>query len=198
MRLSILFSKSTRQCWFLVPIFAPFLGSIIGVIVYQLMVGWHVEGEARDKNNKAREESLKLNDVTSKEWSAWIPSALRTINPHKLSAYESLGSVNMSCTTQDSLFCFRADSDCLAGHQMDFKCWTFLDFKLVLIVPSNIVVIHFFFITMILFFFFTSSRREKGVSSATRIILIHCFEKLVTMLCSSSSSSSTKNRCNNT
>ncbi|XDV13782.1 hypothetical protein PO909_002118 [Leuciscus waleckii] len=58
---------TTRQCWFLVPIFAPFLGSIIGVIVYQLMVGWHVEGEARDKKDKAREESLKLNDVTSKD-----------------------------------------------------------------------------------------------------------------------------------
>ncbi|KAK7173480.1 hypothetical protein R3I93_003334 [Phoxinus phoxinus] len=58
---------TTRQCWFLVPIFAPFIGSIIGVIVYQLMVGWHVEGEARDKKNRATEESLKLNDVTSKE-----------------------------------------------------------------------------------------------------------------------------------
>nr|ATX74158.1 aqp3 [Gobiocypris rarus] len=58
---------TVRQCWFLVPIFAPFLGSIIGVLVYQLMVGWHVEGEAREKKNKAREESLKLNDVTSKE-----------------------------------------------------------------------------------------------------------------------------------
>lgn len=61
---------TTRQCWFLVPIFAPFLGSIIGVIVYQLMVGWHVEGEVRDKKNKANEESLKLNDVTSKDGSA--------------------------------------------------------------------------------------------------------------------------------
>ncbi|KAK2911795.1 hypothetical protein QQF64_027641 [Cirrhinus molitorella] len=58
---------TTRQCWFLVPVFAPFLGSIIGVIVYQMMVGWHVEGEVRDKKNKATEESLKLNDVTTKE-----------------------------------------------------------------------------------------------------------------------------------
>ncbi|XP_016332225.1 aquaporin-3-like [Sinocyclocheilus anshuiensis] len=58
---------TTRQCWFLVPIFAPFLGSIIGVLVYQLMVGWHVEGEVRDNKNKAKEESLKLNDVTSKD-----------------------------------------------------------------------------------------------------------------------------------
>ncbi|XP_052411317.1 aquaporin-3-like [Carassius gibelio] len=58
---------TNRQCWFLVPFFAPFLGSIIGVIVYQLMVGWHVEGEVRDNKNKAKEESLKLNDVSSKE-----------------------------------------------------------------------------------------------------------------------------------
>ncbi|XP_051518079.1 aquaporin-3-like [Myxocyprinus asiaticus] len=61
---------TARECWFLVPIFAPFLGSIIGVILYQLMVGWHVEGEARDKRNKAMEESIKLNDVTSKDGSA--------------------------------------------------------------------------------------------------------------------------------
>nr|BAB83082.1 aquaporin 3 [Pseudaspius hakonensis] len=57
---------TTRQCWFLVPFFAPFLGSIIGVIVYQLMVGWYLEAEARDKTNKDMEESLKLNDVTGK------------------------------------------------------------------------------------------------------------------------------------
>ncbi|XP_051971393.1 aquaporin-3a [Xyrauchen texanus] len=57
---------TARECWFLVPIFAPFLGSIIGVIVYQLMVGWHTEGEANDKKNKDMEESLKLNDVSSK------------------------------------------------------------------------------------------------------------------------------------
>ncbi|XP_051968273.1 aquaporin-3-like [Xyrauchen texanus] len=61
---------TARECWFLVPIFAPFLGSTIGVIVYQLMVGWHVEGETRDKSNKAMEESIKLNDVTSKDGSA--------------------------------------------------------------------------------------------------------------------------------
>ncbi|KAL0192988.1 hypothetical protein M9458_011284, partial [Cirrhinus mrigala] len=58
---------TTRQCWFLVPFFAPFIGSVIGVIVYQLLVGWHVEGEVRDKKNKATDESLKLNDITSKE-----------------------------------------------------------------------------------------------------------------------------------
>ncbi|XP_007258373.2 aquaporin-3a [Astyanax mexicanus] len=48
--------------WFLVPIFAPFLGTIVGVIVYQLMVGWHVEGEVRDKK-RATEDNVKLNDM---------------------------------------------------------------------------------------------------------------------------------------
>lgn len=48
--------------WFLVPIFAPFLGTIVGVIVYQLMVGWHVEGEVRDRK-KATEDNVKLNDM---------------------------------------------------------------------------------------------------------------------------------------
>ncbi|XP_062874384.1 aquaporin-3a [Trichomycterus rosablanca] len=48
--------------WFFVPIFAPFIGSIIGVLVYQLMVGIHVEGEARDKK-KANEDNVKLNDM---------------------------------------------------------------------------------------------------------------------------------------
>ncbi|KAI5613145.1 aquaporin 3a [Silurus asotus] len=51
--------------WFLVPIFAPFLGTIIGVIVYQLLVGWHTEGEARDKKKESEELNVKLNDIDS-------------------------------------------------------------------------------------------------------------------------------------
>ncbi|XP_026994034.1 aquaporin-3a [Tachysurus fulvidraco] len=51
--------------WFLVPIFAPFLGTIIGVILYQLLVGWHTEGEAREKQNKTEELNVKLNDINS-------------------------------------------------------------------------------------------------------------------------------------
>ncbi|XP_072244225.1 aquaporin-3-like [Leuresthes tenuis] len=57
--------------WFLVPIFAPFLGTIIGVIIYQMMVGFHVEGEVRDKRQKTEEESIRLtnenSNVNSKE-----------------------------------------------------------------------------------------------------------------------------------
>ncbi|KAL4617454.1 aquaporin-3-like [Arapaima gigas] len=52
--------------WFLIPIFAPFLGTIVGVLVYQLMVGFHVEGEARRKAEQAA-ESVNLSNITSKD-----------------------------------------------------------------------------------------------------------------------------------
>lgn len=56
--------------WSFVPIFAPFIGAIFGVMVYQLMVGYHVEGEARDKREaeeKEEKERLKLSAVSEKE-----------------------------------------------------------------------------------------------------------------------------------
>uniref|UniRef100_A0AAZ3RNJ4 Aquaporin-3 n=1 Tax=Oncorhynchus tshawytscha TaxID=74940 RepID=A0AAZ3RNJ4_ONCTS len=50
--------------WFFVPIFAPFIGAVVGMTVYQLMVGSHVEGEAREKREEEekeeQEEMLKL------------------------------------------------------------------------------------------------------------------------------------------
>ncbi|KAG9266114.1 aquaporin-3 [Astyanax mexicanus] len=55
--------------WFFVPIFAPFFGSMVGVLVYQLMVGFHVEGEARDKAaaaSREEKERLKLSSMTEK------------------------------------------------------------------------------------------------------------------------------------
>lgn len=55
-----------RNGWFLVPIFAPFLGTIIGVMIYQLMVGFHVEGEARDKK-RTEEENVRLTNVTAND-----------------------------------------------------------------------------------------------------------------------------------
>ncbi|XP_010903750.2 aquaporin-3 [Esox lucius] len=62
---------TTRQGWFLIPIFAPFLGSSIGVMVYQLMVGYHQEGEVRDRKSKELEERdegrVKLTNVTTKD-----------------------------------------------------------------------------------------------------------------------------------
>nr|AHA92968.1 aquaporin 3 [Sarotherodon melanotheron] len=56
---------TARDCWFLVPIFAPFLGSILGVMIYQLMVGFHTEGEARDKKQGTVQENVQLANVTS-------------------------------------------------------------------------------------------------------------------------------------
>lgn len=48
------------------PTFAPFLGTIIGVVIYQLMVGFHVEGEARDQKSR-EEENLHLTNVSANE-----------------------------------------------------------------------------------------------------------------------------------
>ncbi|XP_031592075.1 aquaporin-3-like [Oreochromis aureus] len=56
---------TARDCWFLVPIFAPFLGAILGVLIYQLMVGFHTEGEARDKKQGTVQENLQLANVAS-------------------------------------------------------------------------------------------------------------------------------------
>lgn len=55
-----------RQGWFLVPIFAPFLGTIVGTMIYQLMVGFHVEGEVRDRKEE-EERNVRLTNVSSKE-----------------------------------------------------------------------------------------------------------------------------------
>ncbi|TNN67014.1 Aquaporin-3 [Liparis tanakae] len=57
---------TVRNGWFLVPVFAPFLGSIVGVIIYQLMVGFHVEGEVRDQNS-LEEESVPLTNVAGND-----------------------------------------------------------------------------------------------------------------------------------
>lgn len=55
-----------RNGWFLVPIIAPFIGTIIGVMIYQLMVGFHVEGEARDrKKMQEEEENVRLTSVNT-------------------------------------------------------------------------------------------------------------------------------------
>ncbi|XP_023673752.1 aquaporin-3-like [Paramormyrops kingsleyae] len=57
---------TAQSYWFLVPIFAPFLGTVFGVLVYQFMVGFHVEVEAREKaQNEA--ERMNLTNINSKE-----------------------------------------------------------------------------------------------------------------------------------
>ncbi|KAL0162950.1 hypothetical protein M9458_042346 [Cirrhinus mrigala] len=61
---------SANSYWSFVPIFAPFIGAMFGVLVYQLMVGYHVEGEARDKRQaeeREEKERLKLSAVSEKE-----------------------------------------------------------------------------------------------------------------------------------
>ncbi|KAM6931444.1 aquaporin-3a [Xenentodon cancila] len=56
---------TVRDGWFLVPIFAPFIGAIIGTIIYQVMVGLHVEAEARDAKERMEEESVRLTNINS-------------------------------------------------------------------------------------------------------------------------------------
>ncbi|XP_076016008.1 aquaporin-3a [Genypterus blacodes] len=59
---------TVRNGWFLVPVFAPFLGTIIGVVIYQLMVGFHVEGEVRDRKEAQQDnERVRLTNVTSND-----------------------------------------------------------------------------------------------------------------------------------
>ncbi|KAM7018411.1 aquaporin-3-like [Tautogolabrus adspersus] len=55
---------TVRDGWFLVPVFAPFLGTIIGVMIYQLMVGFHQEGEYRD-SKCAEQENVRLTNVNA-------------------------------------------------------------------------------------------------------------------------------------
>ncbi|KAG9354282.1 hypothetical protein JZ751_012406, partial [Albula glossodonta] len=57
---------TAKSYWFYVPIIAPFIGAFVGVVVYQLLVGYHVEGEVRDKAEQ-EDESVKLSNVTPKE-----------------------------------------------------------------------------------------------------------------------------------
>uniref|UniRef100_A0A3Q4GFF1 Aquaporin-3 n=1 Tax=Neolamprologus brichardi TaxID=32507 RepID=A0A3Q4GFF1_NEOBR len=60
-------SEVFTQGWFLVPVFAPFLGTFIGVMIYQLMVGFHMEGEVRDRKESTEQETVRLTNVTSKD-----------------------------------------------------------------------------------------------------------------------------------
>lgn len=49
------------------PIFAPFIGVVVGMTVYQLMVGYHVEGEAQEnreeEEKEEQEEMLKMSSL---------------------------------------------------------------------------------------------------------------------------------------
>ena len=64
------------------PVVAPLLGAFVGVLVYQLMVGFHVEGEVREKAEQ-EEESVKLSNVSTKEadWAALIRALTTSPSP---------------------------------------------------------------------------------------------------------------------
>ncbi|XP_056445160.1 aquaporin-3-like isoform X2 [Gadus chalcogrammus] len=58
---------TVKGYWFLVPLFAPFLGAVVGVVIYQLMVGYNVEGEARIQGRREEEESLLSTTTINEE-----------------------------------------------------------------------------------------------------------------------------------
>ncbi|XP_072108441.1 aquaporin-3-like isoform X1 [Mobula birostris] len=51
--------------WFWIPIFAPLLGSVLGILVYQLMIGIHLEPE--DQSSPIGEENIKLANIKLRE-----------------------------------------------------------------------------------------------------------------------------------
>ena len=62
-----IFLNRVKGYWFLVPLFAPFLGAVVGVVIYQLMVGYNVEGEARIQGRREEEGSLLSTTTINEE-----------------------------------------------------------------------------------------------------------------------------------
>lgn len=64
-----LFTYSANTYWFLVPICAPFLGAVVGVLMYQLMIGFNLERDMQEKQQKKKEEeeSFKLSSITTND-----------------------------------------------------------------------------------------------------------------------------------
>ncbi|XP_068429718.1 aquaporin-3-like [Clinocottus analis] len=62
---------TANSYWSLVPVCAPFLGAVLGVLVYQLMIGHHVEGEVKEKpeeeEEEEEEERFKPSSMTTDE-----------------------------------------------------------------------------------------------------------------------------------
>ncbi|XP_023279773.1 aquaporin-3-like [Seriola lalandi dorsalis] len=60
---------TANSYWFFVPICAPFLGAVVGVLMYQLMIGHHLEGEVQEKQKEEEEEEerFKLSNMTTNE-----------------------------------------------------------------------------------------------------------------------------------
>lgn len=65
---SNLFTCSANTYWFFVPICAPFLGAVVGVLMYQLMIGYHLESDAQDQQKKEEEEErFKLSSIATND-----------------------------------------------------------------------------------------------------------------------------------
>ncbi|XP_042251297.1 aquaporin-3-like [Thunnus maccoyii] len=58
---------TAKTYWFFVPICAPFLGAVVGLMVYQFMVGYHLEGEVQVKQKKGEDERFNLSNITTNE-----------------------------------------------------------------------------------------------------------------------------------
>uniref|UniRef100_A0A8C3A4S4 Aquaporin 3b n=1 Tax=Cyclopterus lumpus TaxID=8103 RepID=A0A8C3A4S4_CYCLU len=60
--------QNSNTYWFFVPICAPFLGAVVSVLCYQLMIGYHLEGEVKKKQEEEEEEErLKHSSTTTNE-----------------------------------------------------------------------------------------------------------------------------------
>ncbi|KAJ4925872.1 hypothetical protein JOQ06_008058 [Pogonophryne albipinna] len=53
--------------WFFVPLCAPFVGAAVGVLIYQLLIGYHLEGEVQRKQKEEEERSKRSNMTTNEE-----------------------------------------------------------------------------------------------------------------------------------
>ena len=64
---TVVSTSSSKHCGHLPPQSEGLLvlGAVVGVGVYQLMVGYNVEGEARIQRRREEEESLKCTTVTT-------------------------------------------------------------------------------------------------------------------------------------
>ncbi|XP_054612178.1 aquaporin-3-like [Dunckerocampus dactyliophorus] len=64
---------TVNNYWSLIPIGGPFVGAMVAVIVYQLMIGYHLSGDAshkRKKKQEDKEERLTLPNIRANEEAA--------------------------------------------------------------------------------------------------------------------------------
>lgn len=52
------------------PACAPFLGAVVGVMAYQLLIGYHLEGDIqetkrKEEEEKKEEETFRLSNISS-------------------------------------------------------------------------------------------------------------------------------------